>query len=91
MPRRKSNDNPLLEPFIEKSKEKFPELRKKLRMAKMDVSEDVYISKTRDMTVVTSVLMLILATMLLYSSGMDLLVVIPLFLLTLIFSFLFFI
>jgi archaeal flagellar protein FlaJ len=90
MPRKKSNDIPLLEPFVEYIKTKFPELRKKLKMAKMDVSEDGYISKTLIMTVLTSVLMLILVTMLLYTSGMDLLVVVPLFLLTLIFSFLFF-
>ncbi len=90
MPRRKSKNNPLLEPFVEYFKTKFPELRKKLKMAKMDVSEDGYITTTLIMSVLTSVLILILAFMLLYTSGMDLLVVIPLFLLSLITSFLFF-
>lgn len=90
MPRRKSNDNPLLEPLVEYVKTKFPELRKKLKMAKMDVSEDGYISTSLIMSILTSLLLLILVTMLLYTSGMDLLVVIPLFLLTLIFSFFFF-
>jgi archaeal flagellar protein FlaJ len=90
MPRRKSDNNPLLEPLVEYFKTKFPNLRKKLKMAKMDVSEDGYINTTLIMTFLTSILVLILGIMLLYTSGMDLFVIIPLFLLTLIFSFLFF-
>ena len=90
MPRRKSNDNPLLEPFVEYIKTKFPELRKKLRMAKMDVSEDGYVSTTLVMSILVTLLLTILVALLLFTSGMDLLVIIPLFLLTLIFSFLFF-
>lgn len=90
MPRKKSNDNPLLEPFVEYIKLKFPLLRKKLKMAKMDVSEDGYISRTLIMSVLVTLLTVILAAMLLFTSNMDLLVIIPLFLLTLIFSFLFF-
>lgn len=90
MPRRKSENHPLLEPLVEYFKTKFPELRKKLKMAKMDVSEDKYINTTIMMSGLTSLVLLILVTMLLYTSGMDLLVIIPLFLLTLIFSFIFF-
>lgn len=90
MPRRKSNDNPLLEPLVEYIKTKFPELRKKLKMAKMDVSEDGYVSTTLVMSILVTLLLTILVALLLFTSGMDLLVIIPLFLLTLIFSFLFF-
>lgn len=90
MPRRKSNDNPLLEPFVEYIKTKFPELRKKLKMAKMDISEDGYVSTTLVMSILVTLVLTFLISLLLYTSGMDLLVIIPLFLLTLIFSFLFF-
>lgn len=90
MPGNNKDKNPFLDSLVQSLKSKFPELRKKLKMAKMDVSEDGYISNSLVMRILISVLTLVLAVLLLYTSKMDLLITIPLFLLTLIFTFLFF-